>query len=319
MVVGMKKKASGPQPDATQTDALDVLVYQAMLSKAASLARYGEYAAAQGLLRELVRGENENPIALDLLARIHAQQGRFSEAQACWKRALQLEPNDESYLAGLRRIAQWRSRPLWAGALLPMSAGVLAILAVLLVGSAVRDQIAQLLASLPKDVAQANSVPHQKGNAETVGSVPSAPQIVIRLSRATVTSQKNELVVSFDEGLFLSRAALKPEAERLLAELGKQLKPHASTILIRVVGFTDDITVPDGWIYRDNAALGMARAVIVAEYLRNNAGLPVSLFLLQSAGDSEAPYPNDTPGNRLRNRTAVLRIYPAQNAQEANP
>lgn len=310
MVVRGQNKASGPPTDATETGVLGALVIQAFLSKAASLARKGEYATAEDLLKQLVGGENENPSALDLLARIHARQGRFSEAEAFWERALQLEPNNESYLAGLKRIARIRSRPLWVGILLPMGAAVFAILVVLFVGFAVRNQIVLLRESLLREVARANTA--------TVGNVPSSPQIAIQLSGATVKSQQNALVVLFDEGLFLSWADLTSEAETLLSELGRQLKPHASNVFIRVVGYTDDIPVPEGWIYRDNEALGMARAVAVAEYLRNNAGLPVSQFLLQSVGESQPPYPNDTSANRLRNRTVVIRIYPAHDAEGGN-
>jgi len=319
MVVGVQKEASGARTDPTQVDALDVLVYQAMLSRAASLARRGAYVAAEGILKDLVGGANEGPVALDLLARIHAQQGRFSEAEAIWKRALQIEPNNESYLAGLTRIAQIQSRPLWAGVLLPIGAAAFAILAVLFIGFSVRYEIVQLRTSLIRDVAQANPAPHQKKNTETVRSVPSAPQITIHLAGATVASRKNEHVVSFDDGLFLSGVDMKPNVATLLSELGRQLKPHASTVVIQIVGYTDDIPVPDGWIYRNNAALGMARAISVAEHLLNNAGLPAGSFLLQSGGESQAPYPNDTPANRLRNRTAVIRISAVANPQGGSP
>lgn len=318
MVLRVQKKDTGLHTGATQTGALDALVSQAMLSRAASLARKGEYAMAVGMLKELVGGENENTIALDLLARIHAQQGRFSEAEAFWKRALQLEPGNGSYLAGLKCIAHTRSRPLWTGLLLPIGATIIGVLAVWLVGFAIRVEIAQLHEALLRDVARANSAPREEMT-DAVRGVPRAPQIAIQLSGATVKTQQNALVVLPDEGLFASRAELKPEAKTLLSELGKQLRPHASNFSICVVGYTDDIPVPEGWVYPGNAALGMARAVAVAEYLWNNAGLPAGLFLLQSAEESQAPYLNDTRANRLRNRTAVIRIYPGQDVAGGCP
>lgn len=53
--------------------ALSILVNHALLSQAASLARKGEYAAAERILQDLARSGNESPAALDLLARSRAQ------------------------------------------------------------------------------------------------------------------------------------------------------------------------------------------------------------------------------------------------------
>jgi len=314
---GVQTKASEPKRDDTSDGVLGALVAQAMLSKAASLARKGKYAAAESLLKQLIGSKNESPDAMDLLARICAQQGRFSEAEAFWRRALEVEPNNETYLAGLKRIAQLRSRPLWLGILAPIGAALFAILVVLLVGFIVREQIVQLRESLLREGAQAKFAAPK--NAETLPSAPSAPNVTIQLSGTTVRTEQNALVVLFDEGLFRYGADLKPEAKALLSKLGNRLRPHATNISIRVVGHTDDLPAPRGWIYRDDIALGMARAVTVAEYLRNNAGLPAGMFLLQSAGESEPPYPNDTPANRLRNRTVVIRIYPVENRQGGRP
>lgn len=326
MIRGVQTKATEQQRDAMLAGVFGALASEALLSRAASLARKGEYAAAESLLKQLVGSENESPRTLDLLARIHAQQGRFSEAEAFWKRALEVEPNNEFYLAGLNRIAQMRSRPPWASVLLPMAAAFIATLAVCLVGFVVRDQIVHLRESLLREVARANSDIVEviqkrlaKTGAETATSVPSTPQITIQLNGATVKTQHNTLVVLFDEGLFLSRAHLKPEAKTLLSELGKQLQPYGSNISIRVVGHTDDTPVPKGWVYRDNAHLRLVRSVTVANYLSYDAELPLSLFLLQSAGESQPPYPNDTPANRLRNRTVVIHISPVENRKDGKP
>lgn len=157
IIRGFQTKDTESQRDATPSGLLGALVSETLLSRAALLARKGEYAAAESLLKQLLCSENESPRALDLLARIHAQQGRFSEAETFWKRALEVEPNNESYLAGLNRIAQMRSRPLWAGALLPMAAAFIAIFVLSLVGFAVRNQIVYLRESLLREVARASS------------------------------------------------------------------------------------------------------------------------------------------------------------------
>jgi flagellar motor protein MotB len=46
----------------------------------------------------------------------------------------------------------------------------------------------------------------------------------------------------------------------------------------------------------------------VVEHLRATTGLPLSLFSVSSLGETQAPYPNDTPENAARNRTVELRI-----------
>jgi len=136
MASGAQSKGNGLQLDSMSTGEISLLVCQALLSKAASLARKGEYVAAAGVLRAFTDKENPHPRALDLLARIHAQQGRFSEAEACWQRALQIEPNHDSYLAGLKRIARMRSRTRLAGLLLSLGSALAAILLVLFVANA---------------------------------------------------------------------------------------------------------------------------------------------------------------------------------------
>jgi len=317
IVRGIQTKLGEPKGDTAPDGVLGALVSQATLAQAASLARTGQYAAAESVLKPLTDGKNERPSALDLLARIYAQQGKFSEAEALWRRALEVEPNNETCLAGLKRIAKIRSRSPWLSVLMPMGAALIAILMVLLVGFSVRREMIGLRESVMRDVAQAK--PEAPVIVETLPRAPSAPNITIRLGGTVVKTEQDAIVVSFDEGLFSSRATLKPNAATILSELGRQMIPHAARISVRVIGYTDDIPMPHNSTYRDNTSLGMARAATVAEYLRNNAGLPPDLFLLQSAGASGAPYPNDTRENRLRDRTVVIHIRAIEDRHGGTP
>ncbi len=101
---------------------------------------------------------------------------------------------------------------------------------------------------------------------------------------------------------------LKPEARDLLAALGRQLEPYVGQISVCVIGHTDDVPAPAGSVYRDNAGLAMARALAVVEHLRASASLPASMFSIRGLGEAAAPYPNDAPDGRARNRTVVIRI-----------
>jgi tetratricopeptide (TPR) repeat protein len=102
----------------------DAILAQVTLARAAELARAGRYGQAEALLLEVTQGPNVTPSSLDLLARIHAQQGRLLEAQSSWRRAAQLDPSNDAYHAGLRRIARIQRRPIWLGTLSPVLVGL---------------------------------------------------------------------------------------------------------------------------------------------------------------------------------------------------
>lgn len=83
------------------------------LTVAAELARSGRYADAEQLALE-VAGSSPTllPVALDLLARIYAQQGRYLDAETCWQKALSLSPGNPQYRRGLDTILRERGHPL---------------------------------------------------------------------------------------------------------------------------------------------------------------------------------------------------------------
>jgi tetratricopeptide (TPR) repeat protein len=83
-------------------------VYQYLFS-ATELARSGRYADAEQLALEVASSDSPFvPSALDLLARIYAQQGRYLEAESCWQRALSLAPGNPRYRNGLDGILRER-------------------------------------------------------------------------------------------------------------------------------------------------------------------------------------------------------------------
>lgn len=86
------------------------LLEQLALAQATDLARSGRYAEADKLLAENMRDLDRTPAALDLRARMYAQQGQLREARSCWNRALQLDPtNEATYIASLDHIKTYRS------------------------------------------------------------------------------------------------------------------------------------------------------------------------------------------------------------------
>jgi len=94
----------------------DVLLGQLVLAQATDLARSGRYSEAKKLLKENNTLMQElMPDVLDLHARMYAQQGYYRDAQINWSRALQLDPTNEAYVAGLLRLrGQGGSRWPWS-------------------------------------------------------------------------------------------------------------------------------------------------------------------------------------------------------------
>lgn len=78
-------------------------------SAAITLARKGQYAEASRLLKAaVVRGECSEADALDLQARIYAQQGMHMEAEACWRKAMELNNSNPEYLMAVERLRRSR-------------------------------------------------------------------------------------------------------------------------------------------------------------------------------------------------------------------
>lgn len=98
------------KPLGTDQMAILALIEQMAIAQATDLARSGRFTEAQTVLQEILRYEKVTPATLDLLARIHAQQGHWQEAEAAWTEALQLNPACKSYQAGIQRISQIQFR-----------------------------------------------------------------------------------------------------------------------------------------------------------------------------------------------------------------
>src|SRR5690606_15200121 len=120
--------------------ARDSLAVQAVLSAATSLSREGKYTEAESTITSFTTGAKALPAALDLLARIRSQQGRLSDAEALWKHALQLDPDNQDFMAGLMRIARIQKRSTRKSIGVFLVLGIIGLLVVWLVGIIVNTQ-----------------------------------------------------------------------------------------------------------------------------------------------------------------------------------
>lgn len=141
-----------------------------------------------------------------------------------------------------------------------------------------------------------------------VPAVQPSPSFELVVSGARVEELDGALVVIFDHGIFAKVDQLRPEASDALQDLARQLAPYGERVSVLVTGYTDNEPVPKNRPYKTNYDLGMLRALAVAHHLIDDAGMSRKVVSTRSLGEKGAPYPNDTPENRARNRTVVISI-----------
>ena len=136
------------------------------------------------------------------------------------------------------------------------------------------------------------------------------PQPVLSVPGTAVNMDDDILTIRFTSGIFVKNDELSPEAKRTLTLLCRDIKPLLTDHSMKVSGYTDNETVKRNKLYKDNIELGMMRARAVEKFIRSQLGLPPGRINVASTGSKGAPYPNDTPDNRKRNRTVVISLIP---------
>ncbi|WP_242904404.1 OmpA family protein [Actinomadura terrae] len=271
------------------------------LAQARTLARHGRYAQAEAILTEAGRDIEPSVPLLDLLARIHAQQGRLDEADAAWDEAEHLAPGSPEIAECRRRVAMARARrttrPAW-----PYAVAVVGVAAVVLgVVSFGED------GSTPPPVV-VRTVPVAPAPVRPSPTADVLAGMDLGVPGAVVRRRQGEISVSFSKGLFLDGVRLSRDGRSVLAALGTRLRPYATRISVAVIGHTDDQPVPPGRGYATNTELGTLRAMVVRELLHDRAGIPTGRFTVSTLGAASALEGDRSPA---RNRTVGLRISPA--------
>lgn len=279
------------------------LISEIEIAKATDLAYRHHFDASEEILAGVLRGDEQPHQALDLLARIRAHQGRLQEAQSLWNRAVVADPANESYRVALSRITeinQRQRRSRVAPAFLVSGVAVVLLLAL---------GYAAFKVASRKQVASEKDRTNPRIESSSKMNVPedSSP-LKIDIKNASVKSDFNGLNIIFDFGLFPRGTELSPKAMATLDSLGQQLRPLIDSNIVNVQGHTSDASLRSKGKFQDNGALGLARAVAVIKYLRSGQQLPAKTFIATTSGETESPYPNDSPENRLRNQTVTIRI-----------
>jgi type VI secretion system protein ImpK len=293
------------------------LLSRVAFARATELARAGHYRDAEKVLAPAGGAPGPPLEALDLLARIRAQEGRLDEAEKLWGRALQAEPSNRTYQDALRRVAIVKGRrgvrrhhpaPLLAASLVIAS---LVIAALLWRGWREPSPVeTKSGASVRPSQSPAEDAPQRPPAIPGPPARDTKTEIRLDVEGARQDGGSPPLLVTFDEGLFGDGATLRPDALRRLAELGEQLKPYADEIVIEVIGITDAVPVARGSRYRDNVALGLERARVVYEHLRTTTGLGPQALTISSRGDEREPEGGGdaAPTARARDHSVALRV-----------
>ena len=125
----------------------------------------------------------------------------------------------------------------------------------------------------------------------------------------TIRPGKIRTEIVFNEPVFSYRSEINAESEALLNHIAKALQPWISQTHVRVYGHTDNDPITSS-AYHSNFDLGLQRAATVAEYLQRLGGIPSDRLFAASNGELKAPYANDTPATKAKNRTITILITP---------
>jgi len=136
-------------------------------------------------------------------------------------------------------------------------------------------------------------------------ATPSPPPLVLEVRGATLHPCAAGWEVRFDEPLFDRGSNFKVGSKALITSVAKALVRTQEKLTIRIVAFAD--SEPAIWPWSkplSDAALGQIRADRVKSVIDDLALIPPGALNATNGRHLDLPY----PGDRLRNRTAVLRI-----------
>lgn len=156
-------------------------------------------------------------------------------------------------------------------------------------------------------IAQVAATPQVDQNLEAInGLLPS----LMELPGCVITSNKNEIRIKFEDGIFASGVKVDKKGREQLALTGAMIAKNAPDFWLIIEGQTDGTAMRQQSPFRDNYTLGLRRAVAATEVLREDGNFPAERLLVSSTGGMTQPFTNDVPNAAARNRTVILRLVP---------
>ncbi|MFB8350352.1 hypothetical protein [Streptomyces niveus] len=344
--------------DATDPARARALSLQLALSRAHSAARAGDLDLAARLLDGLDGLDGpDGPdafsdratvlAALNLRAKVHAQRGELTEADACWSRVEAIAPGDPDAAAGRRTLAKIaagrrHARPV-------VHTGRVAVVAAALAGAVLIGGGGWLLANgddgdgdrqssdsvaeadtgserLREESRRADAL-RERLEALEAGDTAAAARrdstldtVEKRLAMPGVEIRRHadDVQLVFSTGVFPYDSVIGPQGASALTEIGRRLAglesgPGAGAgggtgVETTVVGHS--VAVPGG-APSGGSVVALNRARVAAQYLAQDSDLRLTDFRLVSADQRRGPFPA-TEANAPRNRTVTLLITPKE-------
>ncbi len=125
-----------------------------------------------------------------------------------------------------------------------------------------------------------------------------------------IASNKNEIRIKFEEGVFSSGVKVDKKGREHLAATGAIIAKNAPDFWLIIEGQTDGTAMRQQSPFRDNYTLGLRRGVAATEVLREDSNFPAERLLVSSTGGMTQPFSNDVPNAAAKNRTVILRLVP---------
>jgi outer membrane protein OmpA-like peptidoglycan-associated protein len=299
-----------------ETEESERLLHDLDILTASSLVANGELEEA-----EVILCLNENPpsscAALDLLARISVRKGQLQRARQLWRAVLTKDSANEAAKEALANLATpWLALAIIKrlGTLFAVALGV-ALAALGVIGLYDGRNIA-LYSSSPQTGTTKPVCKHNK-DSQVLPSNQTQKWPTIITGGIHSATNPNEMTLTFDETPFSVKCQLSETAQAIVAQVADQLRPQINDYHILVEGHTDADPMPTNNFYRDNVALGYARALVVAEVLRYENALPAGKISISSTGSDNPPFPETDETTKARNRTVVIRLTPVHKSPAA--
>ncbi|MCX6961413.1 MAG: helix-turn-helix domain-containing protein [Verrucomicrobia bacterium] len=156
-------------------------------------------------------------------------------------------------------------------------------------------------------IAQVAAAPAPDQNLEAINRL--LPSLM-ELPGCVITSNKNEIRIKFEEGIFASGLKVDKKGREQLALTGALIAKNAPDFWLIIEGQTDGTAMRQQSPFRDNYTLGLRRAVAATEVLREDSNFPAERLLVSSTGGMTQPFSSDVPNAAARNRTVILRLVP---------
>ena len=187
----------------------------------------------------------------------------------------------------------------------------------------VTEPIALEEEATPKPVTLTPEAPPRTAPIAPVTPVAAAPQVdqnleainrllpsLMELPGCVITSNKNEIRIKFEDGIFASGVKVDKKGRKQLALTGTLIAKNAPDFWLIIEGQTDGTAMRQQSPFRDNYTLGLRRAVAATEVLRDDGNFPAERLLVSSTGGMTQPFTSDVPNAAARNRTVILRLVP---------